>query len=473
MVDDEPSGAMAPLSPLPPSDPASVTVVRRGRGRWVIGSLSLVAVIVAAIVVLARGQDPDAEGALAAAQAVAEDASSFRFEIHETRRVVTGDPDRAGSDTTVRSFTEGTVAAEDRWRVLTEDGEAFGIPMDPWEMIRMGPHEYHNGPVFSEPVEGVDAPRWIRSEVGDTFTGMDDLVAEVEMMAEDAWWPDDEADDTYMAEVKLDLAVGAYLRGAWPGQPHDLKQVVLEAGEPAVEERLVDGGLRLRVRLEPVDRIEEASGLDLPPVDVLLDLDEQERPVRARFSASVEGATADIEIRFSDWGADLTVEPPDPADIDETPWMQEEALATVPDLLVMPTSLPGDLHLVGATMHSFAGPDCPSVDLSFETEEAYALDPAEIDWDEETWLQGPGLHLSASPAACSDEYSDEPFGETLGGLPARDDMGWEVLLGDAWIVLQTELEGDELEALVSSFRVVSLDEMVAAIPEWAESPLWW
>jgi hypothetical protein len=153
--------------PPPPGAPLllETAVVRRtgGRGRLAIGAVVALALVVGGLVLVARtGDDKDAEAALRAAQAVVEDSESYRFELLEVSRTVIGDPDGAGSDTTTRSLTTGTIAAPDRWRLAEDLGEDMGFEDDTrYETIRVGDELYSNDPFAMTASE----PTWVATSV--------------------------------------------------------------------------------------------------------------------------------------------------------------------------------------------------------------------------------------------------------------------------------------------------------------------
>lgn len=370
-----------------------------------------------------------------------------------------------------RTVTEGVVADPDRWQLKAEEGDPYGMEPYTWEQIRVGEDLFVHDGLGLDGLEDIEAPRWVRMDASAWELSVDDLVE----MFEAEGWMEGEEDELYLAEIRLDLALAEYVLDSETGAPEDLKRLVLDAAEPEIEERLADGGVRLRVQLAPSARLAEAAGLSLPPIDVVLDLDAEDRPVMARLTAEVDGASADVEVRLTDWGADLEVSEPDPGDVDQTPWVAEEALATVPELLLLPGWLPDGLELVDASMYRYDGDgdECPSVELSFGTEAEVDLHPGEIDWSADL-PELPYFHLSISPAGCADQYSDLDFSEVLGGHPARDDYGWEVLVGEAWVMLEgSVVDEDQLAAVAASIRPVTLDELVSAIPTWVADAPWW
>ena len=468
----------APLpEPLPDAEPTLVEVGRRrGRLVWAAAFVAVVALIGGIVVLAGQDDDIDADEALTRAQEFLDDAESYRFELLSTNRTQTGDPDGAGVDSTSRSVTRATVAAKDRWAVVEEisDRYMFGEEAEPWESRRIGDVLYSNG--AGDLSEGTVGPQWSTGQVADITMGVDDY-AEQYSLAEE--FEDDFYDDP---SYRLDALLHAYLLPL-ANDPRHVERLVDEAAEPAVEEKLADGGVRLRAELAPIPEIAETAKEPVPPVDLVLDLDEARRPAVARFDVAVEGASETVEVRFSDWGAALTVAPPADGEIDHTPWIEEEWLATLdPALLLAPATLPGELELSSVYVYpsyddeSTDELDCPSVDLTFgrESDATFfeSLDEDDFEDDEvEAALDAqPYLDISISTADCAAEMDDTGFDEEFAGLPARsDDDGYLELLYDGRVltISSDNLSEADLVALVGSLRPVSVAELAAAIPEWA------
>ena len=412
-----------------------------------------------------------------------EDSESYRFELLEVSRIVIGDPDGAGSDTTTRSLTSGTIVAPDRWRLAQDLGEDMGFDEDSrYETIRIGDDLYSNDP-FSMTSAG---PTWVASPVG----GMDEMTASDladwygGMTAEGSGWfgglGGDVEMDEYEDEFTLDIVMSAYLLDMTTMQSTSMSRLVSEASDPAIEERLSDGGVRLRTTLAPVPELAEVVDEPIPSVEVLLDLNAADEPVLAQFTAEAGGASAKVEVRFSDWGAALRVDPPAEADVDRTPWIAEEAIAELdPALLVVPTVLPDSLELVSATVYGSeekdGEPGCDSLELGFESEANMAVyaeldDFSDAEAAVEDFEELDYLYVSVTDPGCETMLmlGDEEFDEELGGLPARGDMGmWDVLVGDAVVTIDGTYDEEVLAALAASFAAMTPEEINAAIPDWA------
>jgi hypothetical protein len=466
-----------PPPPLPPplaleGPEAEVQVVRRGGGR---GRLIVTAVVVGGLLagglafIASRGDDVDPDRALAAAQDVAQGSGSFRFELLQVSRVEVGEAGGAGSDTTTRSVTTGAVAGPDTWKITEDLGMLYADEPEIYETIRVGDTAYTDN---SFPMGDVPGPSWV------TFPadGMDVTPEELAQMYEDLQheqesygeMPEDDA-------FKLDLVLGAYSLGV-DALPTDITRLVTDATEPAVEERLSDGGIVLRTRLAPVAELAEVADVPIPPVDLMLELDEDDRPVLARFTTAAGSATADVEVRFSDWGADIVVEPPVDGDIDHTPWIQEEALSQAGQTLMLaPSALPPGMGLTDASVWE-GDPEfgeCPSVNLTYSPEEEAALmDPeADLSTDElsAAYEELDYLYINVSSLSCQQELVDAPFDQQLGGLPARAEEGyWEVQVGDAVVYVDSTFGDDLIGPLVASLRPVTVAELAAAVPDWID-----
>ena len=451
---------------------ADTQVVRRGSGRVRLALAAVVAVAVLAgglAFLASRSDEVDPDRALAAAQAVVDESASFRFEARQVTNVKMGDPDGAGSDNTTRYVTTGEVAGPDTWRITEDYGTSFGSEPEVYEAIRIGDTIYTDAGTLMGDVPG---PGWVAFPVDETEM----TVAEIAEMYEDI-----EADDTssgvdaYDDSFRLDLVIEAYLLKS-SGRPKDLTRLVTDATEPAIEEAREAGGVVLQARLAPVPEIAEVAQDPVPPVDLRIELDEDDRPVLVRFTASAGDASADFEVAFSDWGVGFEIEPPADEDIDKTPWIQEEALAEVdPALRLLPTDVPAGMVLSSASVWA-DDPDagaCGTVELSFSSESERELwtSPEEPSTDEldDFYADVDYLSLSVSSLSCALEMDDTPFDEEFGGLPARGDSGWrEVQVGDAVVYVDSTFDDDVTGAVLASLRPVSVADLAAAIPLWVQ-----
>jgi hypothetical protein len=461
------AGVSAP-EPLDIDEPQT-HVVRRsgGRVRLAIGALLVAGLLAGVLAVLAnRDAEADPAEALAAAQDVVKDAGSYRFDIRQTSSMAVGDPDGAGSDTTTRVLTSGVVAAPDRWSITVDFGDD---PMagGTWDAIRIDDTLYSDTGAFygSPDPEELPGPKWV-AEPAEAY----ELTAEdIELAFEELG---DYPDDAY----RLDLTLAAYFMEL-DGDPTNLTRLVTDATDPVLEDELDDGTTVLQVRLAPLPAYERASDEPIPSVDLTLHVDDAHRPVLARFSASAGEASADVEVAFSDWGVQLTVDPPPDADIDQTPWIQEEALAQAePTLLLAPVVLPTGGWVLSDAYRLLEDPEydsCESVELiySSDADRAFFESEAEMSPDEleDHWADVDYLSLSTSSLECMREADDTPFDQELGGFPARGAEGWwEVEVGDAAVYIDTSLSAEEIAPMVASLAPVTVDELAASIPAWVQ-----
>jgi hypothetical protein len=338
-------------------------------------------------------------------------------------------------------------------------------------VVRSGDDVYVQvSPIGSGP--SAAGPPWLRLTAEEATATTDDL-------AESLSWMEDEGGagaDPLADGLAVETLLRAYLLDV-QSAPTAIVRLVGDAATPAVEERLAEGGVRLRVTLPPVaaiaDMVERASDQELPPVDVLLDLDRDGRPASARFTAALGAASAELVVDFDGWGSDVDVTAPAEDEIDQTPWLQEEALRALDaGMLLVPSSTPEPLDLTGIDVYEGTGDDwdCTSLDLSYE-------DPAALQIDDltEAELAGlPYLYLSVYPAACWLADDPEPFDRTLGSHPARQVDGfWEIQLGAAVIEIDTSLGDDALDAFAASIAPTSADALIAASSEALEATSAW
>src|SRR5262245_59496861 len=126
----ETTGAPAPPPPPPPPPPATVPApVRRSRRGplWIALAVVLVAGVAGGLVVAnaGGGGDPDADEVLHDARTALAQAHAYRFHLTTTDHMVVGEAGGAGTDTTVRSVTDGEVRGHD-WHVREDAGMDMG-----------------------------------------------------------------------------------------------------------------------------------------------------------------------------------------------------------------------------------------------------------------------------------------------------------------------------------------------------------
>ncbi|MGE3619867.1 MAG: hypothetical protein AB7L84_05320 [Acidimicrobiia bacterium] len=419
---------------------------------------------------LARDGGPDADAALAEAQAFVEEAGSFHSVVTIRSRVTTGESGGAGTETTARSVVEAWYEGPDRWRAVAETADPFMSGTTTEQVVVVDGTAYVHSDFM---VGGGPGPEWIAVPVDSGFSDRSLTSEDVEWLVEDLGVGEE---DPYADATLAEVVVSAYV-SELQSDPRGLVRIVEEARDPAVEERLAGGGLRLRVQLAPTpdlaDALSEALDEPLPVVEVLLDLDGDRRPVTAGFRSEVGRAESDVDVVLDRWGEGFDIAPPAEDDIDRTPWVSEEALRVLdPRLLVAPAD-PADLVLTSALV-SPADEEygiCEALELSYEDPEGLAALAEGDDLDELDFESFGYAWVSVSDRDCAREVDDSPFDDQLGGRPARGGDGWwEVDLGDVVVSLSTSTDDESLDVIAASLVEVPVDDLLARV---AEPPSGW
>ena len=452
--------------------PMSEVVRRPQRSGWLVRVAVVVvtALVGGAVWGMSRNSQQGPDAALAEAQAFVGDATSYRFRITMKSRITTGDPAGAGAETSSRSITTGAVAGPDHWTMTSEHADVMFEEPYSDTVIRSGDDVYSKSSFDSE--MGVAGPEWFKLTPEEANPTVEDLADALGWMVEES----DLGASPFSDGFAVEMLLSAYLLDV-ENTPTSVVRLVEEAAAPAVQERLPDGGIRLRVTVPPVGAIagavDTAYDQELALVDVLLDLERDGRPTTARFSAELGAASAELLVELDGWGSDIEVTPPAEDEVDQTPWIQEEALhALDASLLLAPTSVPEPLSLTGVMAYEGTGEewDCTSLDLSYD-------DPAALRFDEPTEADLstlPYLYLSVNPADCWLADDTATFDRTLGGHPARRAHGfWEIRLGDAVVGIDTSLDDEALEAFAASLAPTTADALIAASPEPPEDTFSW
>jgi hypothetical protein len=440
----------------------ATTVVRRGGPRTPAAGTRALAVAIAIVLVAgvgtlvskARGE-LTAGGALAAAQAAVHGDDAYRVLITLTGRTTEPEDDESPES---GATTDAIVVSPERWRAL--DAEFDGDDSyDGAERRRL------DGEMFVRE-RGSGATRWDVVKLPPPPDEAAELAHEYEGFQ--AFQSEDDPSDE-LARRRLVLAFYAHVLPI-SYDPANVEDLVLQATKPVIEERLADDAVRLRVEVAPLPEIAAVADEPIVPMDLLLELDGQHRPRAATFEMADGPDSLTLELEFSDWGAPLTVRPPDEDDVERTPWVDEEGLAEVdPALLLLPAALPDDLELVSAEVdgdddEEFDQGDCRGIEFEYATRSAL-----EVQLEDYEAYDGPELELYILPASCEEPiYEDQVFDEQIAGRPAIDVGSGEptVLVGDAAVSIFGTLDDDEIEQVVRSLEPVTPEQVLARFPDW-------
>jgi hypothetical protein len=410
---------------------------------WVVGAVAVVAVITAAVLVAGSGDDaPSAAETLDRAQDAMLDAGTFRLHSTASDRSTVGESGGGGSDTTYRVVTEADVAGAD-WRAHADEGD------------------------WLDEVVAIDGDVYTRSE------------ADEEALADEPWavipsvpMRDDEIGDFLFADLTpedTDLVVstlGSLYLGDF-SESADLASTsvvplptgLVEAFGDLTDVEIVErdtGEVRLRgVRRVP-DEIADNVDVALPDAVFEIVLDADYLPKALRLTVEGEDSTHVNEISFTDWGADITVDVPE-GEIDETPWIDEEALAEVGTTLgttVGPTVVPDELVLneLYVLPEEESPEGCDQIGMSYGP-------PLDDEDAQEEWMASPDyLDLYLIPLDCALDFDDTPFaaGDYGPALVREVDGLLEVQVDDTVVQFDTTYE-DDLPAMVASLQPFDLD----------------
>ena len=445
--------------------------------------VAVAAAAVAVAVVQSEPGEPDAAEALARARDAMAEASSFRLTSTGEDRSVVGELDGPGAEQVFRMVTEAEVAGDDV-RAVVDSGD--------WadEVV------WVEGAVYERSAPDVDAladepwtvvPPEMLGAALPTDGNLADLllaVAGLDMNGDGEVDPD-AAGDPEMAEAFIvPVVAGYYLWGEAlaPAEPlsgglglplpagfvdtfgrFDDAEVVAHDGAGttiAATRRLPD---------EVAAAIAAAIDVAVPEGLVEVDLGRDHLPTALRLTVEGSSASYTETVSFADWGADIAIEAPD-GEIDETPWIDEEAVAEVRGTLaaLAPTELPDGLELVGidaiaADEAAEWGEPCAQLDLWYEP-------PLTTEAEADAWYASPDyLNVFLVPAACAVQADPTPFEPgTYGDVPSRTVYGVvEVRIDDTVVQIDTTYT-DDLPAMVASIEPFDLDAELARVAVLAE-----
>lgn len=442
-----PPGIAYPVVPPPPHPEPR----RRAWMPWAVtAALALVvaAAIPGAALLADRGDDErDPAEALAAAQALVDDALRYTFTIEGEVTSSGG----AGSQVTETLVGDGEWV-DGSWRLLVDDGYSVT------ESI------LSDDTLYERSVESGEDPSdelWAKNESLNY-----DLVDELEAMAGEVD-PATAAVAVYLGDT--DSWVPAYNLGiSFAGDPSGFLLAVGELSDPALAAES-DDGVTLSGMLQAPEDLSEAFGADLPDARVELDLDAEDRPSALRLDVGGEDVTATIEIEFSDWTGEVSVEAPADDEIDETPYIgEDEVRAAAGELtIVAPTMIPDDWDVTLL--------DTVPADLAMDTTADDSIEECtvvEVDWDEslpsgaseEEWDEAGYLYLWLMTDDCALRAQQTPFEPGgPGGLPSRQNefyMMLEVQMGDTVVQVDTSLDEAELDPILASLAPADVEALI-------------
>lgn len=449
-------------------------------------AVAVVGVAAAAVAVAVMRSDPgepEAAEALERARDAVAEAGSFRLTSTSEERSVVGELDGPGAQQVFRTVTDAEVTGDDL-RAVVDSGD--------WadEIVRV------DGAVYQRSAPDVDAladELWtvLPPEILDAALPNDGDLADLLLaitgldMDGDGEIDPDLAGDPELAEsLMVPVLAGYYLwseaptpAAPLPGGPglplpagfvdtfgrFDDAEVVAHSGAGttiAATRRLPD---------EVAAEIAAVVDVALPDGRIEIDLGGDHLPVALRLTVEGSSVTYSETITFADWGADVAIEVPD-GEIDETPWIDEEAVAEVRGTLTAlgPTELPDGLELAGIDAISADeagewGEPCGQLDLWYEP-------PLTTETEADAWYASPDyLDIFLLPAACAVQADPTPFeAGAYGDVPSRMVYGVvEVRIGDTVVRIDTTFTPD-LPAIVASIRPFDLDAELARVAALAE-----
>jgi hypothetical protein len=404
----------------------------------------------AAAFLVVGGGGTSAEDELKDVQKAMAEATSFRFEYEGVLESEYGALDVSGKG----------VSADERAEVMLTD------PRGVTESIYDDTDVYERSGANAGRVAGKKWAVWEEEALSD-----EDMLASVRIGQEKLdGAPDADIDATAVSIAQeVFLGGGESLRPLPPqgdvfsgmlGNPADLITAVEGMSDPKRDE---DDALESTI-VAPDDLV-EAFGNPIPDGRAELTVGDDDLPTKLRYQAKQGDARARFTVTFTDWNDDdLEVALPAKADIDPTPWLDEDGLRTVRDVgLVWPTAPPEGWYLAvwspEELSHQIPGELCEAVGLDWDEE----APGGPIDESDE-----PGyLYIVLRSAECAEEAYSEPFEPGgPGGFPIRQNEYdlTEVLVGDTAVELDSSLSDDELDAVIASLAPTDVETIIDAAP---------
>jgi hypothetical protein len=426
----------------------------------------LVGAVVAAVVVARSGDsEPDPDEALGKAAAAMADARSFRLKAVSVDSSATGEAGGAGSSTEFRMVTDAEVSG-DEGRATTDSGDFVD------ETVWLTDSLYSRSADSAEALadeQWIVFPADVTGQVTDLAEGDPQaaflMATGLDFDGDGEIDEDFGGDDDFLQASLIPALANYYLFGL--GEPAGLggpapmplpSGFVDAFGSFEDAEAVSDDGdtLTIRATRHVPDAVADGLDLDLPPGVFEITLGADDLPIKLTLTVDGSNAHHTEDVTFSDWGAEITIGVPE-GEVDETPWVDEEAIAAVRDLVtpMAPTVLPDGLvlsYIEGYEADELDAP-CPELDLGYAP-------PLEDEAATEEFSTSPDyLDIYLVPADCAQQNDDTPFEPgAFGDVPSREsEYGYvEVLVGDTVVQFDTTYE-DDIAAMVGSMAPIDLD----------------
>ena len=438
----------APPPPPPPPYPRPSGGEAKGP-LWLVAGMAVVSLVAAAVLVAGRDDDgPPAAGTLERVQDAMRDAGTFRMRSTATDRASFGDSEGGGSEHADRVVTEAEVDGDD-WRARADEGDWVN------EVVAVDGDLYTRSDLDEAAV--ADAPWELFEAVPMREDELDEFLFD-DVSDEDEEFVIATLGALYLGDFSEAAGVSS-TTGVAP--PTGLVDAIGDLSE--VEIVSVAGGeVRLRGVRKPPDHLTPAFPVLAPDGVFEIVLGADYLPKALRLTVDGLRATYVNEISFAGWGAAITVDVPE-GEIDETPWIDEEALADAADGLgpiVWPTDVPDGLVVTDIyPLVADESPEgCDQIDLTYgpapDDEEAF-----------DEWIESDHyLDIYLMPLDCALDYDDTPFaaGEFGPALVREVDGILEVQVDTTVVQFYTSYE-DELPAMVASLQPFDLDAEIERI----------
>jgi hypothetical protein len=413
--------------------------------------VAAVALVAATVLMAGSGDDgPSTAETLERVQDAMLDAGTFRMRSTATDRSSFGDSEGGGREYSHRVVTEAEVAGAD-WRARSDEGD------------------------WLNEVVAVDGDLYVRSDADEAM-----LADATWELTPDTSMSDDELDEFLFEDVAPEdeefvistlgtLYLGGFSESAGVASstgvpmPTGLAEAIGDLTEVEIVS-IAGGEVRLRGVRHPPDHLTPGFPVLAPDGVFEIVLGRDYLPKALRLTVDGLRARHVNEISFADWGADITVDVPD-GEIDETPWIEEEALAEAADGLgptVWPTVVPDGL--VVTDMYAYVEDEslegCDEIDLAYgpppDDEEAF-----------DEWMESDDyLDVLLMPLDCALDYDDTPFAAgAFGPALVREVDGLLEVQVDTTVVQFDTTYEDELPAMVASLQPFDLDAEIERIAE--------